>query len=491
MKIKQGRFAKELEDPFYLKDPKILEIYNKCLPPKEAYYYFPKGEEIIEFNAKKPNKSYKKIYHNIPYSDLDKQYISDFKQILSGHPELKIPEFIDDDVLLRFIYADECDYDKAFKRLVKYIDWSNKTFPIIIHPKSRLIEILNKGIVYVYGRDCRYRPILVFRLQEFVKNENVYTVEEIIETGCFLGQFVINNMLIPGQVERWNLLINLKGSTVLSLPDHIKKLIPVMNEAFISRAHKSYILGMTFFLRLLFKIVCAFLHESTVKKFKILEGKKDKALFEEIRKDNIEQYMGGTAPDVIMGAENSLFPPRMPSEHFLLESERPENILISEEEYIKKYKNGEIPDDLASPYILDKLNVAKEKTIKEENISKEEKKLEKMENNSKIKKNNSTFSKKNFRTINNIERYYTKNEKQINIMKEKEIQKEKLKQLRQQKINRVKTFLYHGWDYLEEKDIFTKYNNNNKNNIINDLYSLSKKKNNFCSKMNIISNERK
>ena len=491
MKIKQGRFAKELEDPFYLKDPKILEIYNKCLPPKEAYYYFPKGEEIIEFNAKKPNKSYKKIYHNIPYSDLDKQYISDFKQILSGHPELKIPEFIDDDVLLRFIYADECDYDKAFKRLVKYIDWSNKTFPIIIHPKSRLIEILNKGIVYVYGRDCRYRPILVFRLQEFVKNEKVYTVEEIIETGCFLGQFVINNMLIPGQVERWNLLINLKGSTVLSLPDHIKKLIPVMNEAFISRAHKSYILGMTFFLRLLFKIVCAFLHESTVKKFKILEGKKDKALFEEIRKDNIEQCMGGTAPDVIMGAENSLFPPRMPSEHFLLESERPENILISEEEYIKKYKNGEIPDDLASPYILDKLNVAKEKTIKEENISKEEKKLEKMENNSKIKKNNSNFSKKNFRTISNIKRYYTKNEKQINIMKEKEIQKEKLKQLRQQNINRVKTFLYHGWDYLEEKDIFTKYNNNNKNNIINDLYSLSKKKNNFCSKMNIISNERK
>ena len=47
----------------------------------------------------------------------------------------------------------------------------------------------------------------------------------------------------------------------------------------------------------------------------------------------------------------------MPSEHFLLESERPENILISEEEYIQKYKNGEIDDDFVSPYILEKINL--------------------------------------------------------------------------------------------------------------------------------------
>ena len=208
MEIKRGRFAKELEDPFYLKDQKLLELYNKCLPPKEAYYYFPKGEEIIELNTKKPNKSYRKIYHNTPYSDIEKQFLNEFKKKLNEHPELKIPEFIDDDILLRFIYADECDYDKVYKRLEKYIDWSNKTFPIIIQPKSRLIEILNKGICYFYGRDCRYRPILVFRLQEFVKYEKVYSVQEVMEAGCFLGQFGINNMMIPGQVERWNLLIN-------------------------------------------------------------------------------------------------------------------------------------------------------------------------------------------------------------------------------------------------------------------------------------------
>jgi len=152
--------------------------------------------------------------------------------------------------------------------LVKYINWSDKTFPLTIQPRSKLIEILNKGFVYAHGRDCRYRPILVFRVQEFVKNKDIYSVEEVIEAGSFLGQFVINNMMIPGQIERWNLIISLKGATLLSLPDHIKKLIPVMNEAFISRLHKNYIIGMTFILRMLYKVVCTFLHESTIKKNK-------------------------------------------------------------------------------------------------------------------------------------------------------------------------------------------------------------------------------
>ena len=123
MEIKKGKLAKEMDDPFYLKDPQLLELYKRCLPPREAYYYFPKGEELIEFNKKKPKKSYRKIYSDTPFLDIEKQYINDFKQILSQHPEVKIPSYLDDALLLRFIYADECDYEAVFKRFVKYLAW--------------------------------------------------------------------------------------------------------------------------------------------------------------------------------------------------------------------------------------------------------------------------------------------------------------------------------------------------------------------------------
>ena len=71
--IKRIKLAKEIEDPYYLKDPILLELYKKSLPPKESYYYFPKGEEIIIHNIKKPIKSLRRVFYNVPYtSDLMK-----------------------------------------------------------------------------------------------------------------------------------------------------------------------------------------------------------------------------------------------------------------------------------------------------------------------------------------------------------------------------------------------------------------------------------
>ena len=358
MENRKGRLAKELVDPFYLKDPKLSELFEKCKPPKEAYFYFPKGEEIIELNRKKPESSYRKIYYDVPVLEHEKYNINKIKEIIN-QKQIKLPDFFDDELLLRFLYADDCEMDKVFKRLTKYIEWSNKTFPLVIQPKSKTVEILNKGFVYVYGRDFRFRPILIFRLVEFVKYENIYSVEEVIYAGIFLGQFIINNMLLPGHIERWVLIINLRKTTLLSLPDHIKKLLPIMNEGFISRLHKTYVIGMNFFFRILYKIVCAFLHESTVKKIKIIDGKKDQSMFKEIRKDNVELDMGGTAPNARIGEVDGIFPPRMPSEHFLLDTQRPEDELLNEEEYIKKYKNGEITKELAYPPILDKLEAEK------------------------------------------------------------------------------------------------------------------------------------
>ena len=480
MEAQKGRLAKELEDPFYLKDPKILELYNKCLPPKEAYLYFPKGEELIEFNSKHPKKTYRKIYHNVPLLDNEKQYIAEFKQLLNNHSEVKLPEFFDDALLLRFIYADECEMEKVFKRLVKYIEWSNKTFPITIHPKSKLIEILNKGFVYAHGRDCRFRPIIIFRAQEFVKNQKNYSVEEVVEAGAFLGQFVLNNMMIPGKIERWNLLISLKGANVLSLPEHIKKLVPVMNEAFISRLHKNYIIGMTFFLRVLFKIVCAFLHESTIKKIKILSGKKDQSLFEEIRKDNIEEYFGGTAPDVHIGEENGLFPPRMPSDKFMLDSDNQQNLLISEEEYIKKYNDGEIPEDVVSPYLKDKLNLNK----KNEEIIEKQVVVEDVKSPIIPRSNTETNStSKNIIKNNNI------NVINMNMNKKKQSSQYLTKQ--QQNINRVKTFVYQGWEHTSEKVEPEKYkvNTYNRNSFMNNINTLTYKRNKFFSKISLVSNK--
>jgi hypothetical protein len=51
---------KELKNPYYISDPELFKIYQKSLPPPEAYFYFPKGTEIIITNEEKPEKKTKK-----------------------------------------------------------------------------------------------------------------------------------------------------------------------------------------------------------------------------------------------------------------------------------------------------------------------------------------------------------------------------------------------------------------------------------------------
>ena len=475
MEFKKGQLARELEDPFYLKDPILADLFEKCKPPKEAYFYFPKGEEIIELNRKKPESSYRKIYYDVPVLEHEKYNINKIKEIIN-QKQIKLPDFFDDELLLRFLYADDCEMDKVFKRLTKYIEWSNKTFPLVIQPKSKTVEILNKGFVYVYGRDFRFRPILIFRLVEFVKYENIYSVEEVIYAGIFLGQFIINNMLLPGHIERWVLIINLRKTTLLSLPDHIKKLLPIMNEGFISRLHKTYVIGMNFFFRILYKIVCAFLHESTVKKIKIIDGKKDQSMFKEIRKDNVELDMGGTAPNARIGEVDGIFPPRMPSEHFLLDTQRPEDELLNEEEYIKKYKNGEITKELAYPPILDKLEAEKKmEVISNHNNINNNKIGDQLILKSKTKEIDKNFGKKE-KINNNI----------IDKRNEIIIQQRKALIERQQRIHKVKTFISKGWEFNEEYINQKKYkmnfiHNNNHINIIKDINSLRNKRTIFIN----------
>ena len=123
---------------------------------------------------------------------------------------------------------------------------------------------------------------------------------------------------------------------------------------------------LNFFTRILYKIAVNFIDPVTATKITIIESKEDPALFKNIRKDNIEEQFGGTAPNMPVDADNGYFPPRMPSNHFIKDEENKNDILISEEDYIQKYKNGEIPTETVSPYIYEELK--KKEIIEKENI---------------------------------------------------------------------------------------------------------------------------
>jgi hypothetical protein len=143
-------------------------------------------------------------------------------------------------------------------------------------------------------------------------------------------------------------------------------MITYLSDYFIARLYRCYILGLNAFLRILYKIICAFVERTTVEKVVILENKDDPKKNQDINPENLEEKFGGTAQNLIYDEENSLFPPRMPSNNFLLENENPEEILISEEKYIERYNAGKLPLKSVSPFILEKLRKIRVEKEKEE-----------------------------------------------------------------------------------------------------------------------------
>lgn len=474
--LKRLQLEKELEDPFYLKDPKLLEIYNKCLPPEESYYYFPKGEEIIIINREKPIKSLRRVFYNTPYTTDEQNWLKEFKQLINSNPAIKLPDYFDDFFLLAFIYSSNGNLEDSQKKIIEYLDYVKRTFPITITPNSKLIEILNKGFIYVLGRDNRYRPIIVCQCKVFQKFYKNYQTEELLQATSLLCQFIINHMLIPGQYETWNMIINMTGVSIISLPEPLKKLIPDLSNYFLCRLYKNYIIGLNFISKILYKIAVNFIDKVTADKIIVLDKKKDPALFKVIRPDNIEKQFGGTAPDMPVDAENGFFPPRMPSQQFITDNENPRDILITEDEYIKKYKNGEIPECCVSPYIHEKIKATEKVEINKNEPPIQDNKSEPI--NKEIKLKNSSLLKKSDLSI--------KEKKTIEIENSS-----RMKTVKIQKKNtdyRVKYFIYNGWAVDEELSL-SKYNYNTTNlkyiNILKDINNFSEKKRKFISNISL------
>ena len=198
-----------------------------------------------------------------------------------------------------------------------------------------------------------------------------YSENDLIRATVFLCEYCKNNLLINGQIENWNMIVNVKGINIISIPDSMKKVMTCLSDNFLAKLYKCYILNLSFFLKILYKIICNFLEEVTVRKFVIINGKSDKTMWNFIRSDNIEKRFGGEAEDLIYD-DNNLFPPNMPlNRKFLLDNEKRNEILISKDEYIKRLKN--LPKKSISPFILEEIENKK----KEEEKKQFEEKLQK------------------------------------------------------------------------------------------------------------------
>lgn len=59
------------ENQYYLYEPISLSRHPRARPKKEAYLYFPKKDDQIVENPKKPEKTLRMIFHNVIFTEYE------------------------------------------------------------------------------------------------------------------------------------------------------------------------------------------------------------------------------------------------------------------------------------------------------------------------------------------------------------------------------------------------------------------------------------
>jgi len=295
--------------------------------PQDAYLFFPEEKNI------KNDQGVRLFFDgNMKYDETEHKQIATFKAYCEKQNYV-IPEMWTDNMLLRFLYANAFKNEKMLNAVKEHTAWREQKIPATFTESVK--AFLEKGILYIHGRDNKFRPIIVFRA--YLIDAKTFDVDQMIDGLTYFFEYVIDNFLLPGQVENWVFITDLNGMGMSSIPyGPIKKLLSFLQNNYRGRLAVMYNVNTPTFITVPWKMAKAFLEESTVKKINFLKKQVPEPLFQIANHCQVEIKYGGTAPNLTY-----YWPPHIPSNTYFLKPEE-SKILISVDEYRSRYREGKL-----------------------------------------------------------------------------------------------------------------------------------------------------
>jgi len=348
---------------------------------KEAFLYFPNEIEIIEYNSKNLDKLTRKIFEGgVEYICFEKGKLEELeveidlfnKNKKNLNKKLIFPSDWREYNSLRFLQATGFDVKKTIEIIINHLDWrKDNLLPKIT---NKVMEILNIGFLYIHGRDNRFRPIIHINVSIVNKNTKKYTFDDWSLATIFFMEYTIKNLLLPGQIENWDILCDLKDVSVMSLPNDFKKILGILQNNYRCRLYRMYIVNVGSFFNMMWIVIKKIIDANTEKKIRILKAGNTYEIFELINSNQIEKKYCGLAENVT----NYFFPPIFPSDKYQTDFEDKSNLFVDEEEYIKRITSN--TNLIRSPYILKKESVNSENDKDDFKIAENENEIKEIEN---------------------------------------------------------------------------------------------------------------
>eukprot|EP00828_Plagiopyla_frontata_P049014 TRINITY_DN9595_c0_g1_i2.p1 TRINITY_DN9595_c0_g1~~TRINITY_DN9595_c0_g1_i2.p1 ORF type:complete len:285 (+),score=46.04 TRINITY_DN9595_c0_g1_i2:313-1167(+) len=208
------------------------------------------------------------------------------------------------------MYAQSTDFSLklSVERIKKHIAWRNNIeYHNFFGKEDKALKILQDGLIYQFGRDKEFRPIIVYNLQLIrdAINSKEITLQQFIRGMSYLLTSIRINMFLKYHVENWLIILDVQNMGALGLP--IKMLNQIFEITYYGMTctnDKLFIVNPSFSVNTVWKVVSAF-DPATFSEIKFLQETEFYKLLEFISADQLEIKFGGQAEN-----QTTFWPPK-------------------------------------------------------------------------------------------------------------------------------------------------------------------------------------
>ena len=283
---------------------------DSYLPQQEMYLYFPQNEDIVKKILEPKIQIIRKIFHVQSRFDEEEKKFDILTQSINKEINLNDKENIlyydiirsiisSKDDLLRYLNYNKYDVFQTINMLKTLYELLKKykiTDIKKIDSNDKIKYMLNSGYIYILGRDKKFRPIIVIDFRKYeskiLKNlEKKDGGTELIYTFLYFFNFIIDKMLLPGQVEQFNVILQIDGMNSSNFINNFKDIIYLIQICFPSRLHLMYIASFKNVSESSFNLIENFLFLYNKERIITINKKKYHNIFNEISSEILKDFL--------------------------------------------------------------------------------------------------------------------------------------------------------------------------------------------------------
>jgi hypothetical protein len=277
-------------------------VVPACMMNEQVKSYEPTLEDTFFVL---PTGDYQRlIFFNMELRDKEQNHLNDFDNFLKTKG-LEIPANFDNEhrLVLRFLQKMHWDYQKAHDGIVANHTWRQQ---VNISDISKVEQGLKAGWIYGYMRDKSQRPVIIINCRTMI--DSGVSIEQVVEVADFFLNYVITNGMVPGKVENWTAIFDLRNVGVTELPSkHISSLVKSMSVNYCGRMFKFFATDCNWLVRSMMYMVHKFVDEFTKRKLLTFADDYRPALHEIVAVESLEEKYGGKLPD----KKDNFWPPQL------------------------------------------------------------------------------------------------------------------------------------------------------------------------------------